>query len=182
MACHGNPAYERAPSPATLRSMSPERIYTALTTGVMKSVGDTLSEEDRRRVAESLAGQLLGTAASGDARQMPNRCATNPPLRRVGKGDWNGWGNGLSNQRFQSAAAAGLTPASVPRLKLKWAFGYPGGTSAYGQPTVVAGRVFVGTDTGYVYALDASSGCIYWSFRTDASVRNAMTGGTIEVR
>ena len=182
VACHGNPTYERAPSPATLRSMSPERIYTALTTGLMKSVGDTLSEEDRRRVSESLAGQLLGSAEAGDAHKMSNRCPSNPPLRQVGKGDWNGWGNGLSNNRFQSTAAAGLSAASVSHLKLKWVFGYPGGTSAYGQPTVVAGRVFVGTDTGYVYALDASSGCVYWSYRTEAGVRNAMTVGTIKAR
>src|SRR5213079_1281744 len=36
VACHGNPNIERAPSPAALREMSPERIYDALTTGVMK--------------------------------------------------------------------------------------------------------------------------------------------------
>ncbi len=180
--CHGNPAYERAPSPAALRSMSPERIYAALTTGLMKSVGDTLTEEDRRRVAESLAGQFLGSAQGGDVSTMPNRCASNPPLRDVEGSGWNGWGNGLANDRFQSAASAGLTAESVPRLKLKWAFGYPGGTSAYGQPTIVAGRVFVGTDTGYIYSLDAASGCVYWSYRTQASVRNAMTIGPIKVK
>jgi polyvinyl alcohol dehydrogenase (cytochrome) len=162
--------------------MSPERIYAALTTGVMKSVGDTLSEEDRRRVAESLAGQLLGSGQAGDAGTMPNRCPSNPPLRNIGKADWNGWGNGLENNRFQSAAAAKLTAASVPHLKLKWAFGYPGGTSAFGQPTVVAGRVFVGTDTGYVYSLDAASGCIYWSYRAGTGVRNAMTVGSIQTK
>src|ERR1700731_1589564 len=113
---------------------------------------------------------------------MPNRCQTNPPLRDFGKSAWEGWGNGPQNNRFQSAATARLTAALVPHLKLKWAFGYPGGTSAYGQPTVVAGRVFVGTDTGYVYSLDASSGCVYWSYRTEAGVRNAMTVGTIEAR
>src|SRR5262249_29245606 len=156
--CHGNPAFAQAPSPATLRTMSPERIYAALTTGVMKSVGDTLTEEDRRRVAESLAGQLLGSAQSGDATAMSNRCRSSPPLNLTGKADWNGWGNGTGNERFQPAASAGLTAATVPKLKLKWAFGYPGGTSAYGQPTVFAGRIFVGTDTGYVYSLDAASG------------------------
>ena len=181
VSCHGNPAFERAPSPAALRSMTPERIYAALTTGMMKSVGDTLSEADRRRVAESLAGQLLGSAAAGDASTMPNRCADNPPLHDINGAGWNGWGNGLENDRFQSAAAAGLTAASVPRLKLKWAFGFPGGTSAYGQPTVVAGRVFVGSDIGYVYSLDAVSGCVYWSYRSDAGVRNAMTVGSIKV-
>ena len=180
VSCHGNPAYERAPSPTALRSMSPERIYTALTTGLMKSVGDTLSEEDRRRVSESLAGQLLGSAAAGEASKMPNRCASNPPLRARHDDGWNGWGNGLENARFQPASAAGLTADSVPHLQLKWAFGYPGGTSAYGQPTVVAGRVFVGTDTGYVYSLDAATGCVYWSYRTQAGVRNAMTLGPIK--
>jgi polyvinyl alcohol dehydrogenase (cytochrome) len=180
VSCHGNPAFERAPSPAALRSMSPERIYTALTTGIMKSVGDTLDEADRRRVAESLAGQLLGSSQAGDASTMPNRCANNPPLHDSGKSDWNGWGNGSENTRFQSAAASGLTPESVPHLQLKWAFGFPGGTSAYGQPTVFAGRVFVGSDIGYVYSLDAGSGCVYWSYRTQAGVRNAMTVGKIK--
>ena len=31
--------------------MSPERTYTALTSGIMKQVGDTLNEIDRRRVS-----------------------------------------------------------------------------------------------------------------------------------
>jgi len=177
VACHGNPTYERAPSPASLRSMSPERIYAALTTGLMKSVGDTLSEEDRRRVSESLAGQLLGSAEAGDARKMPNRCPGNPPLRRVGKRDWNGWGNGLSNSRFQSAAERRADRRFGLAFETEMGIWISGGTSAYGQPTVVAGRVFVGTDTGYVYALDASSGCVYWSYRTEAGVRNAMTVG-----
>ncbi len=179
VACHGNKAYARAPSPAALRAMSPERIYAALTTGVMKPVGDTLSDQDRRRVAESLAGQLLGSARSGDASEMPNRCRSNPPLRTLAGPAWNGWGNGPDNWRFQSAREAGLTAESIGRLELKWAFGYPGGTSAYGQPAVVAGRVFVGTDTGYIYSLDARSGCVYWSYRTRAGVRNAMTVGPI---
>jgi len=180
VSCHGNPAFARAPTPDALRAMSPERIYTALTSGIMKPVGDTLSEEDRRRVAESLAGQLLGSARSGDASTMPNRCTSHPPLRGLAAPQWNGWGNGLENHRFQSAPAAGLSAASVGHLELSWAFGYPGGTSAYGQPTVVAGRVFVGTDTGYVYSLDAASGCVYWSYRSRAGVRNAMTVGPIK--
>ncbi|MEP6549026.1 MAG: PQQ-binding-like beta-propeller repeat protein [Gammaproteobacteria bacterium] len=180
VSCHGNPAFERAPAPATLRAMSPERIYTALTTGVMKPIGDTLTEEDRRRVSESLAGQLLGSAEVGDAGKMPNRCPSNPPFHGIAGAGWNGWGNGLENHRFQSTSAAGLTAASVSGLKLKWAFGYPGGTSAYGQPTVVGGRVFVGTDTGYVYSLDAASGCIYWSYRAGAGVRNAMSVGPLK--
>jgi polyvinyl alcohol dehydrogenase (cytochrome) len=182
VACHGNPAFERAPSPAALRAMTPERIYAALTDGMMKSVGDSLSEVDRRRVAESLAGQLLGSASEGNASQMPNRCSDNPPLSVTETVDWNGWGNGSANRRFQSADGAGLDANMVPRLKLKWAFGFAGGTSAFAQPSLVAGRVFVGSDTGYVYSLNAQSGCVYWSYRTEAGVRTAMTIGSIETQ
>jgi len=181
ISCHGNKAYERAPSPAALRTMSPERIYTALTTGVMKPVGDTLSETDRRRVAESVAGQLLGSAASGDASTMAGRCPSNPPLSDTGAA-WNGWGNGPANLRFQSTASAGLDASSVGRLKLKWAFGFPGGTSAHGQPALAGGRVYVGSDIGYIYSLDAATGCVYWSYRTGAGVRTAMTLGTIRAQ
>ncbi len=85
VSCHGNPAYERAPTPATLRSMSPERIYTALTTGIMKSVGDMLNEADRRRVAESLAVSS-GVERSGglgrDAEPMRRQSA---PARLAGQ-------------------------------------------------------------------------------------------------
>ncbi len=162
--------------------MEPERIYNALTSGIMKPVGDTLTDAKRRLIAESLAGRLLGAAQSGAASAMPNRCASNPPFDMARGAEWNGWGNGLSNNRFQSADAAGLTASSVAGLKLKWAFGYPGGTSAFGQPTLVGGRIFVGTDTGFVYSLDADSGCVYWSFQSIAGVRNAMTLGPIHTR
>jgi polyvinyl alcohol dehydrogenase (cytochrome) len=181
LGCHGNPAYERAPAPNTLREMSPEHIYEALTHGVMKSVGDTMTDDERRQLAESVSGRLLGSAAAGDARSMPNQCpAPHAAFDPAAEAGWNGWGNGLSNSRFQSAQAAGLAADTVAQLQLKWAFGYPDGTSAYGQPTIVGGRVFVGTDTGYVYSLDAASGCVYWSFQSKASVRNAMTIGPIE--
>ncbi len=180
LACHGNAAFERAPSPATLREMSPEHIYDALTTGLMKSVGDTMTDDERRQVAESVSGRLLGSAALGDAKSMPNQCPTHPDFDPTAGAAWNGWGNGRENHRFQDADSAGIDSASVANLKLKWAFGYPDGTSAYSQPTIVGGRVFVGTDTGYIYSLDADSGCVYWSFQAKASVRNAMTIGPIE--
>ncbi|HUA00294.1 MAG TPA: PQQ-binding-like beta-propeller repeat protein [Candidatus Aquilonibacter sp.] len=176
MICHGNPAVPRAPAPDTIRQMSPERIYEALTTGVMKPQGDSLSDGQKKMLATFLSGRPLGSAQEGDANSMPNHCPSNPPLADPSAGpDWNGWGNGPSNTRFQSAAAAGLTPGDVPKLKLKWAFGYPDGLSAFGPPSVVSGRVFVGTDIGYIYSVDAQTGCVYWSYQTKGSVRTAIT-------
>jgi polyvinyl alcohol dehydrogenase (cytochrome) len=75
-----------------------------------------------------------------------------------------------------------MTAADVPNLKLKWAFGFPGGTQAYGNPAIVAGRVFVGSDNGTVYALDAETGCMYWSFKAEGGVRAAPSIGRAKAK
>jgi polyvinyl alcohol dehydrogenase (cytochrome) len=179
-ACHGNPRVERAPSPAAIREMSPERIYDSLTTGAMKEQGDKMSDADKRGVAEFMGARPLGSSKVGDAKNMPNLCRNNPAMTDPARGpSWNGWSAEMSNTRFQPAAAAGLTAAQVGRLKLKWAFGFPAGVSANAQPSIVSGRVFVGSDNGFVYSLDAATGCVYWSFENGAIIRNAVTVGPI---
>ncbi len=181
--CHGNAAVERAPSPAAIRQMPPERIYAAMTTGVMQTQAANLNDEQKRRLAEYMGGRPLGSAALGDASQMPNRCPGEAALPDPSKSPaWNGWGVDVHNTRFQDAAGAGITPAQIPSLKLKWAFGFPLGVSAFGQPSVAAGRVFVGSDIGYVYSLDMRTGCVYWSYQTKAAVRTAVTIGLIGQR
>jgi polyvinyl alcohol dehydrogenase (cytochrome) len=176
MGCHGNPNVPQAPAPDAIRQMTPERIYEALTTGPMKPQGDQLTEDQRKMLATFLSGRPLGSLKEGDAKDMPNHCASNPPLADPGKSpEWNGWSPDVVNSRFQSAKAAGLTADQVPQLKLKWAFGYPTGLSAYGQPAIVSGRVFVGTDIGYVYSLDAATGCVYWSYQAKGAVRSAVS-------
>jgi polyvinyl alcohol dehydrogenase (cytochrome) len=176
--CHGNSAVDRAPSPAAIRQMPPERIYTALTTGIMQTQAANLTDEQKRRLAEYMGGRPLGSAALGDASQMPNRCTAGSALADPAKGPaWNGWGTDAHNTRFQSAEAAGLSAGQIPNLKLKWAFGFPLGVSAFGQPSVASGRVFVGSDTGYVYSLDMHTGCVHWSYQAKAAVRTAITIG-----
>ncbi|HYA16494.1 MAG TPA: PQQ-binding-like beta-propeller repeat protein, partial [Bryobacteraceae bacterium] len=181
MNCHGNPAVERAPSPAVIRQMSPERIYAALTTGPMAGQGASLSDTDKKMLALFMSGRPLGSEAEGDAKNMAGHCDSNPALPDpASQPEWNGWGVDAYNTRFQTARGAGLTAAQVPNLKLKWAFGFPTGLSAFGQPTIAAGRVFVGSDIGYVYSLNAKTGCVYWSFKTSGSVRNAISIGPVK--
>lgn len=179
--CHGNPNVERAPTPDAIRNMTPERIFAALTTGSMQAQSQGLSDVQKRILAEFMSGRPVGSGQQGAASAMAGgRCTTNPPMADPGNGaGWNGWGNNISNTRFQPAAAAGLTAAQVPRLKLKWAFGFPTGVSANAQPTVVAGRVFVGSDNGHFYSLDAKTGCVYWSYEAGSIIRNAATVGPV---
>src|SRR5262245_20721187 len=61
MSCHGNPNVERAPSPAAIREMPPEKIYDALTSGVMKAQGETLSDFEKRMLALFMSGRPLGS-------------------------------------------------------------------------------------------------------------------------
>jgi polyvinyl alcohol dehydrogenase (cytochrome) len=72
---------------------------------------------------------------------------------------------------------AQLRADQVARLRLKWAFGFPGVGQAYAQPIVVGGRLFVGSAGRKVYSLSADSGCIYWTFDADFPVRTAITVG-----
>src|SRR5260370_3251109 len=135
-----------------------------------------------------ILGEFPGSAqdsplANADANLMPNRCEANPGLGDIAaKPSWNGWGAGMANARFQEAAAAQLDAEQVPKLKLKWAFGFPGAKAVYGQPTVVAGRVFLGVDTGFVYSIDAATGCFYWSYHATGAVRSAVIIGSAQTQ
>jgi polyvinyl alcohol dehydrogenase (cytochrome) len=172
--CHGNPDVERAPSPAVLKQFSPEKIHEALTTGAMKTQAANLTDDEKIYIAEWVGGRRIGVAESGDIKNMTNRCATNPPSEDISKTpSWNGWSADPTNNRFQTAKAADLSPGQVSRLTLKWAFGLPGAVSSDSQPTVVDGRVFLSSDTGWVYSLNAETGCVYWSFQAQAAIRSA---------
>jgi polyvinyl alcohol dehydrogenase (cytochrome) len=157
--------------------MAPETILQALTKGAMRVHVEDVNDEVKRAVAEYLSGRKLGPLNAGDARNMPNRCPAGAPFGNPASSPmWNGWGLDTTNARFQRAS--GLAASDVPRLTLKWAFGFPGVSSVYGQPTVAGGRVFVGVDTGYVYSLDAATGCVHWSFLAETGVRNAISIGS----
>jgi polyvinyl alcohol dehydrogenase (cytochrome) len=121
-----------------------------------------------------LALYLTGKKFVTASETMAGKCAA--PLKEFApdaKADWNGWGVDPTNSRFQPNP--GLSAADVPRLKLKWAFGYPKETLTPAQPTVVGGRIFMGTLAGNVYSLDAFAGCTIWSFSAGAGVRTAIT-------
>ena len=170
--CHIRGAAPSAvPNPDVLRQLTPEAIVTSLTSGRMRVQGERLSEADRRAVAEFLTGRPVAAAMS-----VVNQCATAPSLPAQISGPmWNGWGAGLANTRYQTASFASLTAEQVSKLKLKWAFGFEGALAARTQPSIVGGILFTGSERGDVLALDARTGCTYWTYRAQAAVRTAMT-------
>ncbi len=174
--CHVSPAADlRAPNLDALRKLTPEAINNALTIGTMRLQGAVLTDPERRAIVQYLAGRPLDESSTVPT---AGRCTTSTPMSDPGSGaHWNGWGAGVTNSRFQPRERGGLTAAQVPSLKLKWAFGFPGVTSARSQPAVAGGRLFVGSDSGVVYGLDAKTGCIHWTFRAEAGIRSALVVG-----
>ena len=169
--CHDPNSESHAPMPEALANLPWQDIVKTLETGSMKAIGAQLSAAEKNAVA-----RYLGRAGTAVLPQMTGSCASE--AKPVDRGSsWNGWGVDERNTRFQPAKAAGLTPAQVPALQLKWAFGFPGAVTAYSQPTVSGGRVFSGSNDGTVYALDAQSGCLYWRFQAKAMVRDAVVIG-----
>ena len=193
--CHGIQGTNDAMSQDMLKQLTPEKLYESMTTGTMRTHADaaTLTDDQRVAIAEWVSGRRLGSTASGGAETMPNKCPTSPPVTNLSAPSWNGWSPDMTkNNRYQTAKAAGglgpresgatedlrrhgFSPAAVARLELRWAFGLPWTSSAYGQPTVVDGRVFIGSDSGYLYSLDAATGCVHWSFQAQAGLRSTPT-------
>jgi polyvinyl alcohol dehydrogenase (cytochrome) len=177
--CHEG-ALPRMPSREALRAVTPESIETALASFSMRRQGAALSPAERRAVAEFLTGRPAGTYRAPldvipkSAYCSDSRTAQSDPLAGPA---WNGWGADVRNTRFQPVAAAGLAPTQVPRLKLKWAFGFPGVSASGSQVTVVGSRAFVGSRNGVVYALDTRTGCIVWTFEAEAGVRSSPVVG-----
>jgi polyvinyl alcohol dehydrogenase (cytochrome) len=178
--CHEQGSQEvRAPTRGVMAAMTADAILRAMESGVMATVSKDISQADKVAIAQFMSGkrveQKLGALPDG------GRChETAAPAPALDGPQWNGWGNDLTNSRFQSAAATAITPENVQNLKLKWAFGFQGAFSANAQPTVVGGRVFVGGGDRKVHSLDARTGCAHWAFSTDAVVRTAISVGPLE--
>ncbi len=163
--CHNGAVY-KAPHKMFLAMMAPDAILESMD-GIMATQAAALNDLQKKDVAEYLSGKSLESQAI--AYQPPTCDITdidlNHPPRQLA------WGIDFSNSRFQPATTGGLTAENVADLELKWSFAYPNAIQARSQPTIAGGTVFVGSQSGTVYALDARRGCVRWTFRASAEVR-----------
>jgi polyvinyl alcohol dehydrogenase (cytochrome) len=133
---------------------------------------------DRAQI-DAIATYLTGSPPTHDevAAIDPAAAATCPASSPPGTDGpaWNGWSPTPDNARF--ATDGGIAASDVARLQVKWAFRFTGGVG--GQPTVVGGRIYLGTGSGAVYSLDAASGCVHWQAQIDGAVRAAVSVGSL---
>lgn len=166
--CHDSPT-GRIPPTTAIKAMNSTRIYLAMN-GIMKAQTEGLSSAEKYALVVYLSTPApIRTEPPASA-----MCTSTKPFDPTKGVKWNGWGADPANTRFQPAAEAGIAAADVPKLKLKWAYRLGDQSEARAQPAIAGGRLFVGSDTG-VDSLDASTGCVYWSFHSDAPVRTAIS-------
>jgi polyvinyl alcohol dehydrogenase (cytochrome) len=167
--CHDHPQ-DRIPPTAALRTRAPDEVVRALRSGIMRAQAQGLSIYQMQLITAYLTGVMPEESRAAGPESNP--CPSPAGRLRLDGPAWNGWGRDPANSRYQPRPGFGA--AEVPRLRLKWAFGYRG-SYAYGQPVVVGGRVFVTSSTGRVYSLDARRGCTYWTYDGEAASRTAVT-------
>lgn len=179
-ACHNNPpAGDRAAPVASLRKMSAQTLMTALTTGVMKPIGDSLTGQQRRDVVAYLAAPETG--GSDMAWIDGGRCAADkrdvdltPAPAQIG------YGVDLANSRSMSRKQAGLKGSDLAKLEVAWTLAMPRTTGLRGQGVVVGSTLFYPAgQAGQLLALDTKTGCIKWNTPAPAGFRNSLAYGQL---
>ena len=175
-ACHDGQV-PRAPHMITFSTIGAGAILNAMNNGVMRVQASALSATER----EVLAGFLAGEAMAPPKPVLA--CADT--LSRLAPSDsdaMQGWGGNAQNHRHANGAVVGLNRENVDQLALKWVFAYPGALRARSQPLVYDGVVFVGSQSGEIYALDLESGCAHWTYSAGAEVRSSLSLGHLPDR
>lgn len=167
--CHDQ-ANDRIPHKDALQKMPSARIVRALDAGAMMAIAFGMSRDERIAVAG-----YLGTAENAGGPPESAFCSDRA-VKITGTAGigWNGWSPDGTNQRFQKSEIAKLNLDQVRGLKLKWAFGFDGDVTAFANPTVLDGHVFVGSAAGIIHAIRATSGCLEWTFQANGPVRSSI--------
>ena len=175
-ACHDGQV-PRAPHMITFSTMGADTLLNAMNNGAMRAQASALSATEREVLAGFLAGEAM-------APPKPILACAEPmnELASIDAAAMQGWGGNAENHRHSDGAVAGLDRSNVDQLALKWVFAYPGALRARSQPLVHDGVIFVGSQSGDIYALDLESGCAHWTYSAGAEVRSSLSLGQVPGR
>ncbi len=176
LSCHALPG--PWPDVAGLSKLTSEEVYRVLSAGLMRELAQGLNDSEKKAIAHYVGNinPVKPSLSSGGLCSTDAGNSTGQSMR------WQGWSADNANDRYVREIA--IDQARLANLKLKWAFVFPDTapfTSAGNQPTVANGRLYIGNMNGVVYALDAESGCTYWSFKAETHIRSsiAVSKGTL---
>ena len=178
-ACHDIPEEGgRTPPVASLRRMNAQVLMAALTTGVMKPIGDGL---DRRQMRDVVAYLAPPEAPVGTAWIDGNMCVADQRAVDLSAGPAQvGFGVDTDNSRRMTARQAGLSARDAANLEVAWAFAMPKTSGLRGQGVVVGSTLFYPAgQAGYLLALDTRTGCVKWATPTPSNLRGSLAYGKL---
>jgi len=162
----------RAPQRYILQLSTPEAILSALDEGLMQEVASELSLTEKTAIAEFLTNRKM---SGDDVRSAGLACSqAASEFNRAATPAFSHWGFDQEGTHYIGPDIAKVTKAALPTMEMDWAFAFPSAVRARSQPALAGGAVFVGSQSGLVYAFDAETGCTRWQFMASAEVRNAM--------
>jgi outer membrane protein assembly factor BamB len=135
-------------------------------------------------MAESDIGTVKSGATIGDGKTFVvtvnlNGSSTIFGLNEFGMRGWESRVDGVTEASPAFAYNTVYIPTSNATYALdaengtvKWSRPLDGGYSV-SSPAVADGKVYFGLDNGYVYALDALTGDIIWSYKTEGAVQSS---------
>ena len=167
--CHDG-TIEKAPAANWLEMLIPQALLRTINEGIMSEQASHLSEEEKIQIVEYIVRQ--------DRKDFPEEAELN--YCSQSKMNFNlmespepyGWGYNTS--RFIPKKSGGIDSKNIKNLKLKWAFGFPYSQRARSQPLFAMGSIFVGSQSGDIYALDVETGCVKWNFSASGEVRTGI--------
>lgn len=169
-ACHGNPAFPKAPKLEALANVQPRSILNTLDNGKMRQQAKALSEKQREAVAQYISNKLLKETI------MPKEAYTTFSFKGGNKlYDCSGWGGNLAATNYRTAAQSGITRDNIDSLKLKWAFAFPDASEMRSKPSVAGDWLIIGnSQSGDVYALNRFTGKLGWHVTASNGIRSGI--------
>ncbi len=132
---------------------------SAPTLGSMRLQSGSLQYVASLALAVAIGPAACKKAAPED--QAPANASVGTPVQQSVEHDWPMF----RGDRPQTGVAAGSL--TVP-LKLNWTFNATEAITS--SPVVQAGRVYVGSDDGNLYAVNQADGTLVWKFATEDSI------------
>ena len=157
--------------------------------GGFKAVDIYFDNTDKALAATNGTGAFSGIAIKVPASARPGTHYITAVQRHSGRSaqarflvntNWAQFRYSLSHAGFNPYENV-LTPGNVSGLDKAWS--YTTGNNVFSSPAVANGVVYVGSDDGNVYALNAATGAELWSFKTGSTVESspAVANGVVYI-
>ncbi|MFI5152669.1 MAG: PQQ-binding-like beta-propeller repeat protein [Chitinophagales bacterium] len=170
LSCHKDSGLSAGPAKTILGAMTPRAVYAALMNGKMKIQAASLTESEKKAVAQWVTGgKLVETRLPDQAFMNFSLPASSTSIPVI-----SGWGGDLKGSGFRNVQQAGISITNLSTLTLKWAFAFPDATVMRAKPAVVGDWIIVGGQYGELFAINKRTGKIGWQFSASSAIRGAV--------